>query len=186
MNCPVCHSVELSAEVVEDGLVMQTCPQCRGRFLTSSVYFDWLEVHGENLPEIPAVAVQVPASGETNHAKRCPDCGAILVPYKAGRDTGFSLDRCFHCGGVWFDENEWEILRARNLHDDVHLIFTRPWQDDVQQQEAARLREVRLRATFGSGDYDELMRIKEWLDNHPKSRELYSFLMHEARVLPRP
>jgi Zn-finger nucleic acid-binding protein len=184
MNCPHCIDQELYAETVEESLTMQTCHQCHGRFLTSTVYFDWLEAHGPNLPETSSDAATRLETVESQQAKRCPDCGAILVPYKVGRETGFSLDRCWQCGGIWFEQNEWEILRSRNLHDDIHLIFTKPWQEEVRQRELARQREMRLRQSFGDADYEELIRVKAWLDAHPKSRELYSYLLNEARVLP--
>ncbi|MDX1935283.1 MAG: zf-TFIIB domain-containing protein [Capsulimonadales bacterium] len=186
MECPLCPGVRLQQEEVENGLTMLTCAHCLGRFLPSNTYFDWLDKAGPNRPERPAQQIGPIETSEPNQAKRCPDCSGILVAYKVGRDTGFSLDRCFHCGGIWFDANEWETLRARNLHDDIHRIFSKAWQEDVRKTELVRQKEQRLRQTFGSADYDELVRVKQWLDEHPKSREMYAFLMYEANIVRLP
>jgi Zn-finger nucleic acid-binding protein len=183
MKCPHCTTIALVSQTVEGSLQLWECTLCEGHYLPSAEYFRWLEQQGENLPEVAADDSEPLTLQETKRGKLCPDCGAILVPYKVGRDTGFSLDRCGQCGGIWFEKNEWATLRARNLHDDIHLIFAKPWQDEVRQRELAKMREARLRQTFGDADYDELMRIKTWLDARPKSQEMYSFLLSERRLL---
>lgn len=179
MKCPVCILSELKTNVLEGALQTLHCGGCGGHFLQATTYWKWLEEHGENLPEIPAQDVEPLETNDVKRGKLCAECGGILVPYHVGRSTGFSVDRCGQCGGIWFDKNEWETLRLRNLHDDIHFIFSKHWQDAVAREERDKQREARLRQTFGDTDYEELLRIKAWLDAHPRSRELYSFLMNE-------
>ena len=108
----------------------------------------------QNLPEVSPDAENLELQ-ESGKAKLCPECGAILVPYKVGHELPFSLDRCGHCGGIWFEKNEWEALCAWNLHDDLHFIFSKPWQDAVALAARAEQRETRLRQTFGDGSRKE-------------------------------
>jgi Zn-finger nucleic acid-binding protein len=181
MKCPVCLTEPLLPGDPEANLRTLHCPQCSGQWLQSARYWEWREQHGENLPEIPASEAEAPPVEESGKGKLCPECSAILVPYKVGHELGFSLDRCARCGGIWFEKNEWEALRVRNLHDDIHFIFSHAWQAAIAQREREQAREERLRRTFGEEDYAELVRVKAWLDAHPHSRAFYAFLL-DGRV----
>src|SRR5215467_10119638 len=130
MQCPVCITQSLNPQELETGLLALHCPSCRGNWLPSAHYREWHVEHREHLTEAPVDPASLPTAHEISRARLCPECGYILLHYKVGHDLKFSLDRCGHCGGVWFDADEWEILRARNLHHDVHFIFSHAWQAD--------------------------------------------------------
>jgi Zn-finger nucleic acid-binding protein len=106
----------------------------------------------------------------------CPTCGTILIRFKVSHEIDFSLDRCGKCGGIWFDSKEWEILKSHGWHDDIHRIFSRPWQAEILRQEHQKNRERILIEKFGMEDLAEVRRIKSWLNNHPHKQELYAFL----------
>jgi hypothetical protein len=86
---------------------------------------------------------------------------------------------------MWFDQNEWEIMKSRNLHDDVHLVFSQPWQSAVRAEEHTAAMDDILRQQLGDADLKEIKRIKDWIQKHPKSAELYAYLLfgkNESRV----
>lgn len=179
MRCPVCPDHEMTPRGLECGPLSHGCPNCHGRWIPSHLYWRWREAHPENLPELPVdAAPPCPPVAESGRGKLCPECRHVLLPYKVGHSLAFSLDRCGTCGGVWLDANEWEALRARNLHDDIHFIFSASWQRRVFEEEQARHREERLRRWFGEEDYAEARRIRDWLCAHPRREELLAFFAH--------
>lgn len=178
MNCPVCREHELSSTDLDSDLAALHCANCGGNFLRGANYWNWLETHGENLPEQPP-APDEPQPGEDVKAKLCPECRAIMIKYHVGHETTFTLDQCPACKGIWLDRNEWEILKSRNLHDDLNRIVTEPWQLEAHRDEKKRRLEQLYATKFGAEDYAELKRIREWLDQHAKRQELLAFLSDE-------
>ena len=178
--CPVCVENTLYFRELEANLHSSQCSKCNGVFISAYQYEEWLRLHGENLPEKPPDEGVKLVSGETPGAKFCPECKCMLMKYKVGHNLGFSLNRCGHCGGVWFDRNEWEILKSRNLHDDVHLMFSQAWQSAVRREESNAAMDEILRKQLGDADLAEIRRIKSWLQTHPRSAELYAYLVSDS------
>ena len=176
-TCPGCKEEGLSQYELEENLHSSRCGKCSGVWVSSSQYEQWLKHHGANLPEKPADESVKLESTETHGAKFCPECKYILLKYKVGHNVGFSLNRCGHCGGVWFDKNEWEIMKSRSLNDDVHLVFSEAWQSAVRAEEHKNAVDEILRKQIGDEDLKEVQRIKTWLQSHPKSSELYAYLL---------
>ncbi len=77
---------------------------------------------------------------------------------------------------MWFDRNEWEVLKSRNLHDDVHTIFTAFWQSGVRKEEMRKNLDYMYLTKFGEEDYAEIKRVRAWLDEHPRRTELLAYL----------
>ena len=77
-----------------------------------------------------------------------------------GQGTGFSLDHCHGCKGIWFDRNEWEVLRRRNLHDDLNSILTAFWQTEALNEERKKRLEQMCVNRFGVDDYAEIKKSK--------------------------
>lgn len=152
------------------------CNKCRGRWLGSYHYWKWRDKQGKSLPELPkAERADLPVA-DSQAAKLCPECGHILIRYPVGYEIDFQLDRCGNCGGVWFDKNEWEVLESRNLHDDVHKIFSAVWQAAVRKETHEKTMQEFYREKFGAADYQKIQEIKSWINNHRLSHELYAFL----------
>jgi len=180
LKCPVCKTVELKAVHLETGLESYICEKCSGNWLTSEDYWAWLEQRSEILPEKPPTDEPQPIPDEsTKRAKLCPECHRIMLKYKIGRNIIFPLDRCSTCSGVWFDRDEWKVLKRRNLHDEIHAIFSDKWQKQVREEERCRNLEAIFEDKFGKADYDEIRRIKQWLDAHPQRTALLSYLNNE-------
>ncbi|CAN5247929.1 hypothetical protein BH10CYA1_BH10CYA1_09560 [soil metagenome] len=176
-TCPGCKEDCLSQHELDENLHSSRCGKCKGVWVSSAQYEQWLKHHGANLPEKAPDANLNLVSGEAQGAKFCPECKYILIKYKVGHDVGFSLNRCGHCGGIWFDKNEWEIMKSRNLNDDVHFVFSEAWQSAVREEEHKTAMDEILRQRIGDADLKEIQRVKTWLQSHPKSSELYAYLL---------
>jgi Zn-finger nucleic acid-binding protein len=180
MKCPICKTQELRDDRFETGMLAKSCPGCGGNWVQLLQYWRWRESHGPNLPEKPPEEGLRLEVVESPRAKLCPDCGHILTRFKIGHGIAFSIDRCGNCGGVWFDRNEWKILQSRNLHDEIHMIFTESWQGQVQDEDRARAYEQFLLAKFGEKDLAELRRVRAWIDGHPRAQEIRAYIVDKA------
>jgi Zn-finger nucleic acid-binding protein len=178
MKCPVCKTEELDFSSLENNLMSRYCDKCGGNWIPSFEYWKWREQHKDGLPETQAeqAVPPNPAPSSALIVKLCPECNKILIQYRVGHGANFSIDKCGNCGGIWFDKNEWEALKARDLHDDVYLIFTAPWQDKVRGQESRRAQEARYRNKFGDEGFNEMQRVKAWIDGHPRKQEILAYL----------
>ena len=176
MNCPVCKTEILAARQIEDGLPAFHCAKCSGQWVAADAYLAWVTVR-ENLPEQPYQGRELTINDD-QRARLCPHCRAIMLRYQVGHGTSVILDQCGSCNGIWFDQDEWEALKGRNLHDDIHHIFTAPWQDSVRREEASAHLDKIYRQRFGE-DYDEALRIRDWLNNHSQRSHLLAFLQDE-------
>lgn len=113
---------------------------------------------------------------DSKSAKVCTECHHILLHCRVGHGLSFALDRCTHCGGMWFDRNEWDVLKSRNLHGSAHTIFSPVWQRKVHEQERLTRAERRWEKLLRENDLAEIKRIKAWLEAHPQRELLFSFL----------
>lgn len=186
MKCPVCITAELSSATLESNLTCRHCNTCGGNWIQSFEYWKWREQNKGSIPENTVAPDDLPADlpdpkSGILRAKFCPECSSILIRYKVGHGVSFAIDQCGHCGGVWFDKDEWESLKARNLHDDVYTIFTAPWQTKVRTQESIRVQEEIYRKKFGKEGFEEIKRMKEWIDEHPRKQEIIAYLMNSPR-----
>ena len=181
MKCPSCnrHAV-LQLTRLDSDLRASRCGRCEGHWITADEYWRWLEVHG-NLPEKGPDDIPLEAE-DTQHAKLCPRCHRIMLRYKVGHGMDFRLDQCGRCKSVWFDANEWEALKQRNLHDDIHLIFSAPWQSDVRRSEARDVFQS-IYAGYFEADYDKIRAFKAWVDGHDERTKMIAYLNHEPSDL---
>ncbi len=77
---------------------------------------------------------------------------------------------------MWFDQNEWEVLKSRNLHDDVHKVFSEIWQRQLKDEEHQVALDTFFKQKFGTEDYKKALETKNWLNAHPDSAALRAFL----------
>ena len=176
MNCPVCSKVALEAGQCSEIPQKLHCPQCGGQWVQAFQYWKWLHALGTNLPEKPAQPDEKQPTTDSTKAKLCPECGHFLTRNKVGHGIEFHIDRCTTCGGIWFDKNEWDILKSRNLHDDIHFIFSEAWQHNVAQQENKETHEKRIQMILGDNDYAKVHEFKQWADTHAMRSTIMAFL----------
>jgi Zn-finger nucleic acid-binding protein len=176
MKCPVCKTDTLTAITLSGELPAQQCSSCHGNWISANTYSAWLRARGGDLPEKTAGRPFNPV-WEAHEMKTCPDCKHLLRRFKIFPDIDFFLDRCKNCNGIWFDAHEWEALEERNLHDNLHEFFTRPWQDHLQAEETHMRMESIYLLKFGAQDYEKIKEVRAWLDSHEQKNMLIAFLM---------
>jgi len=180
MICPVCKRGGFVPHALEHYLQSSRCPSCSGHWVSAVQYWKWREASPPKPPQRPTDAgpVELPVS-DTAKAKLCPECQRLLTRFKVGHGLSFAIDRCGTCAGIWLDANEWENLKARNLHDDVHFIFSDAWQADVSREQREQGRERMMTEILGATDLAEIKRIKVWLDAHPQKSALYGMVLND-------
>ncbi|MCF7958733.1 MAG: zf-TFIIB domain-containing protein [Phycisphaerae bacterium] len=182
MQCPVCKDVVLSNETLAEDLLAKACRKCQGRWLPSFHYWKWLDSQGLVLTEKPLERVTNVATNDSGAGKLCPECGHFLRHNKVGHGIDFCLDRCNHCGGVWFDHNEWEILVSRNMHCQVHYIFSAAWQKRIQDEEREMTFEQRVEKIVGKNDYARLKEVARWIAENDHKETLLSYLQNASKA----
>ena len=176
MKCPVCKTVTLHSLESAEPPLRSACAECGGQWVKAFQYWKWLRAHGDNLPELPPEDGQELPVSDSTSAKLCPECGHFLRRAKVGHEIDFHIDRCGGCGGLWFDKNEWEVLESRNLHDDVHFVFSSAWGRQVAEEEYKQTHLTRMEKILGPGDLAKVRQFKEWAKAHPKRSSIMSFL----------
>lgn len=197
MRCPVCQDTPLNRNSLEEYLAVNSCTSCSGHWISSYDYWHWLEWRinptaksepdpsGATLDAVMSLSDQLPGTScapdtDNRRAIFCPDCQHLMRKAKVGHGLEFYLDRCSHCGGVWFDEHEWAFLQATGLDSKVHLIFSEPWQAQIRQDEFKKVLQQTYRSNLGNDDYARAIAIKEWINNHPNKGYLLSLLNQEC------
>jgi Zn-finger nucleic acid-binding protein len=178
MKCPICKTAFLVDDELRSGPPSHRCPECRGQWVEADHYWKWLESRDATQVGAVAADVRVPVA-DSAKAKLCPKCGRLLTRAKVGRGADFSLDRCSHCGGIWFDADEWDALLALGLHDDVHFVFSDAWQADIARIDRQKQHDRLLREKLGDADFEKIQQIKAWLEGHAHRVELYAILLDD-------
>src|SRR5262245_52094645 len=78
----------------------RVCRSCRGAWVPEDRLAEMVRTMRD---ELFADDVELPARAATEHALRCPGCGADLAPT---RFAGQPVDRCPAGHGVWLDDGE--------------------------------------------------------------------------------
>ncbi|MEO0867883.1 MAG: zf-TFIIB domain-containing protein [Cyanobacteria bacterium J06642_11] len=179
MHCPSCQTVPLKRLRLDDSLTVHTCESCEGQWISSYDYWHWLEWETNDAHIQPCHSVDLSDRLElvdNTRATFCPECNHLMRRAKVGHGLEFYLDRCSHCGGSWFDKGEWELLKACNIHNKVHLVFSEAWQSQIRQAEFNRVLEETYRSALGNDDYAQALLIRDWLEQHPHRDYILSLL----------
>lgn len=184
-NCPVCKTNNLVSSQFEYSLPVLTCSSCGGSWLRVNEYSFWLKSQAPgNFDEsqVKEASKHFPVI-ESNKASICPDCGHFLRRYRIGAKVDFHLDRCNNCNGIWLDKNEWESLKSADMHDEVNKIFTKPWQQHIEDEAAAGKLDLMYLKRFGESDYQKIKEIRKWLQDNPNRNTLIAFLLDKDPFL---
>jgi len=175
MKSPIARDQFLKKVEIENGLVAYECPVSHGYYIPLQNYWTWLNKQSERLAHLPAEQVNVPKIVERDMVKLCPESDTVMLRYKVGHDFGFTVDRSI-TGGVWFDQGEWEALKQRQFHDEVHLIFTAPWQQAVQKDEAKQLHEKVMKEKFEPELLADIQDLRKRLADHPNKEYAMAYI----------
>ena len=162
-------------ESLAAGLSAQGCTSCGGTWIASDVYRAWLEAQPSARGVADTSSPRIAIAGE-QPARICPVCRRIMVRYSVGHGANVVVDVCGTCFGTWLDAGEWGALVERGLERDLNRVTSDVWQSSVRREEAARHLEGVRRRLLGD-DYDEVIRIRDWLKSHPHRDEIMAVLV---------
>lgn len=166
MRSPVANHKQMKRISLAENLPAYQCPESEGVFLPVESYFRWLGRQSDRLPHLPVSNDDIEEAVEDSEsAKICPETGLIMQRFKVGHGFSFYLDRS-PSGSIWLDRGEWEALKQRQFHDELHLIFTAPWQSKVRQQQRQQVERYILEERLGSELLSKLDDIRSELANH--------------------
>lgn len=168
----------LEAVILESGLNAYRCPESGGLYITANDYLGWLQQQPARLPHLPANETTV-TSDANSTVKICPESGTLMTRYKVGHGFTFSIDRSI-TGGIWLDSGEWEALKQRNFHDEIHLVFTAPWQKHIRTAQSLASYEETLKSALGQDFFDRLTSLRLELADHPHRNLALSYLVEKS------
>ena len=180
MKSPVADHKPLEREELEPELVVYRCPKSDGIFISADSYWRWLRKNPQRLPHLPEpgdAVIEEAVSPTDDMAKLCPVSGMVMVRCRVGHGFKFHIERSAS-GGIWLDGGEWEQLRSRQYHDELHLVFAAPWQRQVREVEQAKGKQARLRERLGDSLFDRIDSLKKELASHPARSEALAYLSH--------
>lgn len=147
-----------------------------GIWISGESYQNWQEKQSSKRVENSAEgSVKTMCSTEKSGPKFCPECSHFMIKYRVAHDVEFCLDRCGNCFGLWFDGNEWQLLKDKGIHKQIHLIFSQNWQSRIRQKEQSIALDSMWIDRLGREDYARMTEYIEWLASHDKQDDLLAF-----------
>lgn len=177
LNSPVTGK-PLSPVTLEEGLQAYQCLDSGGYYIPAVCYMQWLEKQPARLPHLPESGSNPEIDSDA--ALVCPESGTLMTRYKVGHGFTFAINRSI-TGGIWLDGGEWEALRQRNFHDEIHLVFTAPWQKHVRDERALATYEQTLKSALGPEVLECLGDLRSVLKDHPHQNLAIAYLMNVLR-----
>jgi hypothetical protein len=165
----------MSPVALDEGLEAFHCMDSGGHYIPAASYMKWLEKQPARLPHLPEIESPFEAADDSSAARICPESGTLMTRFKIGHGFTFMVERSI-TGGIWLDAGEWQALRRRNFHDEIHLVFTAPWQKRVRDQQAQATYEDRLRSALGADLFARLHSIRAELADHPHRNLALAYL----------
>lgn len=169
-------------ESLAAGLSAQRCTSCGGSWIAAEAYRAWLEAQPAARGKASASGPGIAIAGE-QPARVCPACRRIMLRYSAGHGADVVVDVCGTCFGTWLDEGEWSALVDHGVERDLNRVTSDVWQSAVRREEAARHLEGVRRRLLGD-DYDEVIRIRDWVKAHPHRDEIMAVLVRPDEAAP--
>ncbi|WP_435893262.1 hypothetical protein [Oceaniferula spumae] len=180
MKSPVGSHQTLEQTELDDGLIAFRCPDSGGYWIPVENYWKWQRSsHKGDDDENTSPASGPPISEFDSVVKLCPVTGTIMTRYRVGHGLDFRIDRSI-TGGIWLDGGEWEALQAGHMHNELHLVFTAPWQQDVRNEEHAAQYDAMLREKLGDELFRSLSDVRDQLIDHPARAEAVAYLQNST------
>ncbi|MCB1225363.1 MAG: zf-TFIIB domain-containing protein [Verrucomicrobiales bacterium] len=179
MQSPADPSATLVPIELEPGLQAFRCPTTQGVYLLASSYWAWQRTLDHVFPRLPAGDETLDVPPPTT-VRLCPETGTVMTRYKVGHGFSFSIDRSI-TGGIWLDGGEWEALKERGFHDELHRIFTAPWQASVQNAEREAALDKHFAERLGPDLKQEVQAIRDRAIEAGKLSDVIAFLTQGLR-----
>lgn len=176
MKSPVEPHSELLPLELETGLPAWRCPDSGGVYLKAADYWQWLANQPGRLETLPkSDHGATPADDSGAPARICPETSGLMSRFRVGHGLAFHIDRS-PTGGFWLDAGEWEALKERDFHDEIHRIFTGAWQKEVRTEQAREALDAQFRQLLGADDYTKVAEFREWMTTHPARHRMLAWL----------
>lgn len=173
MRCPSCTTQELKPTKLDAGLAGYGCARCRGVLIELLSYRMWAESHAANRRDVRAAA---PSAEDSKRAFACPKCSKLMTKYRIADEVANKLDLCTHCGEVWLDGGEWDLLLQLDLAASLPQILSDPWQNAIRKKHVTQSVEQKFQALFGPQDYQKLKEFRDWMLAHENAPDIQDYL----------
>ncbi|MEO1336621.1 MAG: zf-TFIIB domain-containing protein [Myxococcota bacterium] len=176
-RCPKCEDQPLYEH--SSRRILQ-CPACRGLWL-SNEEAQRASVDPKRALEVEANARTTSASSTTSADSRtglCPYGHGIMRRAKVHLSEPFFIERCVHCGGLWFDQGELAQLASSPLMEHLFDLWSTRWQLKQGQKRAKQSREDKLRARLDEAQQQALFEATTLLAQHPAPSRALGLLEH--------
>lgn len=189
MKCPVCLRNQSIPTHLSGSLNAFACQVCQGNWIRRKSYERWLKQRPSAESAARSRPLERVPTGNGRGPKRhppmprfCPDCRTFLTKYAVGKGFDFEIDACGSCGGFWLDGGEWQAMAEHQLHEELHFIASSTWQRSVREERRRSNHSRRLEESLGS-DFERVMKLRDWLDAHPKAELIRRVLVAEESLM---
>lgn len=179
MRSPLHPKATLVSVEIEKGFSAFRCPTSKGYWIPLQSYHTWRT-------RTPVAVAPLPEGYEPSFEHDstaplfCPESGCLLHRYRVGQGLPFRIDRSPKTGGIWLDEGEWQALKSKGLHDQLHLIFTAPYQRHLRTTDLQRTFLTAVEERLGTEDFQKVTEFKSWMSHHPEASYILSFLQESV------
>jgi Zn-finger nucleic acid-binding protein len=170
------------------------CTRCHGFWLTRDQVAE-VEARGGRL-ELEPADTPPPDPEVDRRGGLCPDCRRILVraPIEEGHGgegpaadpepgaaaaEAFYLDRCAHCGGIWFDAGEWRELAGDPVTEDLSRLWDPDWRRHRLAERNRRADLARLEERLGAPVLEAVDELVRRLAEAPDKKAAALAHLHE-------
>lgn len=171
--CPKCSQHKL---VRPDYQSPYICGNCGGTWILA-----------KELARLSATVDEVETSSSTecladSKTGLCPDGHGIMLRAKIDLDNPFYLERCSHCGGVWFDRGELEQVLVNNLASMLPNLWSDSWQRKQREKESRERYWEINRSLLGDNVFSKIVELSKALREHPEQDRALAFLRQVIRA----
>lgn len=139
MQCISCDDrVTLSAERTTDGLPFRLCGICAGRWIRASDYQRWVGRSPDEVTEEKRGDAAPEDDSDRRGFRRCPEDEYMLTRTRLSTPQAFSIERCRHCSGMWFDRDEWEAIEQAGLARELPVSLPDDWENQLKARQDLR------------------------------------------------
>lgn len=173
-SCSACAG-RLEFVELEPGLVCAVCTGCKGSGIPMMNYRFWVQQQNAAENEVGKVSSDTVAEDYPS-IRTCYKCQHLMNKYRIDMATPNKVDYCGHCDEIWLDENEWELLKAKGIHRQLHKVVTEGWQKQQKKNYFEEREKERLTSILGERDTNYLLEVKAWASTHPEKTVIYQHL----------
>jgi Zn-finger nucleic acid-binding protein len=111
----------------------------------------------------------------------CPAGHGLLTRAQTHVGSGFFVERCSTCFGIWLDRGEWQVIAGAGLGAGLFAIWSELWQRDRLRARSAQAYEGQLLDELGAGLISKINDLADALGGHPKRSLALGYLLGRLR-----